>query len=80
MVMTTIIIIIILFLCFRTIFFVIKYGKGIINPDFKTVDERFTQKTGFKSSWNTLHGKTIYYIVLSALIIFILLFGYLAIF
>lgn len=55
---------------------VMVYGKSIIKPDFEIVDKRFTQKTGFKSSWNTWYGKTIYYLMLSALIIFVLLLVY----
>lgn len=52
------------------------YGKSIIKPNFENADERFTQKTGFKSSWNTWYGKTIYYLLLSAFIIFVLLLVY----
>lgn len=55
---------------------VMVYGKSIIKPNFEIADERFTQKTGFKSSWNTWYGKTIYYLLLSAFIIFVLLLVY----
>lgn len=55
---------------------VMVYGRSIVKPNFEIVDERFTQKTGFKSSWNTWYGKTIYYSLLSAFIIFVLLLVY----
>ena len=37
------------------------YGKSIYRPNFRRVDEILSAKTGFKSSWNTWYGKTIYY-------------------
>lgn len=55
---------------------VIVYGKSIFKPNFEIVDERVTRKTGFKSSWNTWYGKTIYYLLLSAFMAFVLLLVY----
>ena len=47
------------------------YGKSIFNPNFKAVDERFQQKTGFTSYWNTWYGKLIYYVLLTGFLVFI---------
>ena len=49
------------------------YGRGIIKPDFNRVDEIFSEKTGFPSTWNTTFGKCVYYIFLTALIGLILM-------
>ncbi len=58
---------------------VMVYGRSILKPDFERVDERFTQKTGFESYWNTWYGKTIYYTLLAGIVIVVLLLVYTAV-
>lgn len=52
------------------------FGKSIIKPDFERIDEIFSRKTGFTSQWNTWYGKSIYYILLTGLIIVTLILIY----
>ncbi len=49
------------------------YGKGVLRPNFRRADEKFTAKTGFKSSWNTRFGKAVYYLLLLGIIFFAVL-------
>lgn len=45
-----------------------RYGKGILFPNFARVDRRLSEKTGFHFhgpySWNSNFGKTTYYVML----------------
>ncbi|WP_352422276.1 hypothetical protein [Proteiniphilum sp.] len=70
--MTAMIIIMVLLL--YPLITVIRYGKGVLLPNFARVDRLLTQKTGFHFrgpySWNSLFGKIVYYLLLS-----IFLFG-----
>lgn len=64
-------IIVILVLCFLVILNIMRvmiYGKGILRPNFRRVDEKFTARTGFGSKWNSPFGKIVYYFSLVGLI------------
>lgn len=52
------------------------YGKSIYRPNFRRVDEILSAKTGFKSSWNTWYGKTIYYFSIIGVIVFLIIILY----
>jgi len=59
--MTTVIILVLLFLCFRTIFFVMWYGKSIVKPDFERVDLQFNRKRNVVTNWDSTFGRHVYY-------------------
>ena len=73
---TFIISLIMLLLVLVNLIRVMVYGRSILKPDFERVDERFIQKTGFASYWNTWYGKTIYYTLLAGIVIVVLLLVY----
>ncbi len=69
-------IIIILILCVLVYVNLIKvmiYGKGVLRPNFRRVDEKFTARTGFGSKWNTPLGKGVYYILLAGSVLLVVL-------
>ncbi len=68
--MSIIIILILLFLCIRSIFLVMWYGKGIIKPDFERVDLCYSRKKNVSTNWDTPFGRSVYY---TFLIIFLLI-------
>lgn len=59
--MTIIITVILIILCFRTIFFVMWYGKSVIRPDFERVDMLFSRKRNVITNWDSAFGRHVYY-------------------
>lgn len=74
--MTTVILLVLLFLCFRTIFFVIWYGKGVIRPDFERVDLQFSRKQNVATNWASPFGRRVYYtfVVITILLLSLIFF------
>lgn len=68
-------VIIILVLCVLIYISLIKvmiYGKGVLRPNFRRVDEKFTALTGFGSNWNSPFGKGVYYILLAGSLLLVI--------
>jgi hypothetical protein len=76
--MTSVIILVLLFVCFRTIFFVMWYGKSIIKPDFERVDLYFSRKRSVITNWDTPFGKRVYYtfVIIILLLLSLMVFDF----
>lgn len=66
--LSIILILLLLFFILQTLIKVMIYGKGVLRPDFSRVDEKLTAQTGFHHKWNSPLGRSLYYILLTALI------------